>query len=213
MKKHSITYLASVLTLVVSAATQAQQNEMQRCAAMEDSLERLVCYDNMAKNQQRQHGEDMQQRQQMGQQQQEMGKQQREMGQKRGKKQGQEGRQHGQHMAEQAREKGQTMRSERNHREDDDRQDNAERFGMEHKNADQQGKIEKLQVKVAERREDPYGNWIITLENGQVWKQTESVGYFRWQEDDDYYIERGALNSFFFGREGANRRFRVTRVE
>ena len=64
---------------------------------------------------------------------------------------------------------------------------------------------------LAEREEGPYGKWRITLKNGQVWKQTDS-GYFSW-EGDAYYIERGALNSFFFGREGSNRRMRVQRVK
>lgn len=206
MKTTRVTYLMSALLLVMSAATQAQQNELQRCAAIEDSLERLVCYDNMAKKQ----GDRHQQQGMMGQQQgakhaQQMSKK----GKEHGQQMSQQGKQHGQQMAEQARQKGQDKRSER----DDSREDTAQRFGMEHKNADQQDKIEKLRVEVAERREDPYGNWIITLSNGQVWKQTESVGYFRWEDDADYYIERGALNSFFFGREGANRRFRVTRIE
>lgn len=173
--------LAAIVGVLVSGPLMAQQVDLQRCAAIEDSLERLVCYDNLAEQQ-------MQQRR---------------------SEQGQEASKHGQRVAEQARQKGQQMRAKKAQKSKDEAE---QRFGLEHKNADEMDDIDKLVVEIANRRQDPYGNWVITLKNGQVWKQTESVGYFSWDDNDTYYIERGALNSFFFGREGANRRFRVTRV-
>ena len=87
-----------------------------------------------------------------------------------------------------------------------------EQFGIEHKSrADED--LNKITVAIKSRRKGPYGKWVITLENGQVWKQTDAGGFFGWDEDDTYFIERGAFNSFFFGREGVNRRFRVQRVK
>lgn len=177
----------AVAALMSASAAYAQQNEMQRCAAIEDSLERLVCYDNLAEK-----------HQQMG------------------------------HMmsANKGSEKGQKMRAEKAQKRAERKHDKAmnkakrgqkmesseSRFGMEHRSNPDDENLDKIIVEVAERSEGPYGKWTITLKNGQVWKQTEDVGYFSWDEDT-YYIERGALNSFFFGREGANRRFRVKRVK
>ena len=178
-KRAALACIAS--SIVMNASVAAQQTPLQRCATIEDSLERLVCYDQLAQKQADKTSVS-------------------------GKERQAKGNNHGQQVAEQARKKGQQKRSENG-------KSSEQRFGLEHKNAKDMDEIEKLIVNGASRRQDPYGNWIITLDNGQVWKQTESVGYFSWKEEDTYYIERGALNSFFFGREGANRRFRVTRVE
>ena len=178
----------TLLLLMASASLSipalAQQSALQQCAAIEDSLQRLVCYDNLAEKQAKAQGKTKKQ-------------------------------QHGQAVAEKARQKGEQMKDW--NASADDKTEKKEvmerRFGMEHKATQGSEGVDKLVVDVASRQQDPYGNWIIILSNGQVWKQTESVGYFRWDADDTYYIERGALNSFFFGREDATRRFRVTRVE
>lgn len=177
-RKKLIVFMSAALA---SGSVMAQQSGLQRCADIEDSLERLVCYDNLAQQQAEQRHERVQ------------------------------GQTHGQQVAEQARKKGQQKRANKQHRGHSNAAE--ERFGMEHKNADELENFNKLVVELESREQDPYGYWIITLKNGQVWKQTEDVGYFSWDEDDVYYIERGALNSFFFGREGVNRRFRVTRIQ
>ena len=83
---------------------------------------------------------------------------------------------------------------------------------MEHKDKEE-GQLDRIEVEVAAKEQGPYDKWRIELSNGQIWKQTDSGGYFLWDEDDTYYIERGALNSFFFGRDGSNRRMRVQRVK
>lgn len=180
-KRALLACLASSFLLTPSVL--AQQSPLQRCAAIEDSLQRLVCYDELAQQQAAQQRVTKNNAREKG-----------------------KGQNHGQQGAEQARQKGQQMRNKNADRSE-------QRFGLEHKNAKDMEALDKLVVEVESRRQDPYGNWIITLKNGQVWEQIESVGYFSWKENDTYYIERGALNSFFFGREGANRRFRVTRVE
>ncbi|ASG64890.1 hypothetical protein CEW91_01375 [Idiomarina piscisalsi] len=161
-------------TIAFSATSFAQQSGLEACAEIEDSLERLVCYDNLAK------------KEQSGEQQ----RQDRELPEQARK---------GKQKAAEMREKAQERREQAN-----------ERFGFEHKErADTED--ERISVTLADREEGPYGKWRITLTNGQVWKQTDS-GYFSW-DGDSYYIERGALNSFFFGREGSNRRMRVQRVK
>jgi hypothetical protein len=157
-----------------SATSFAQQSGLEACAEIEDSLERLVCYDNLAK---KEHS---------------------------GKKKRQD-----RELPEQAR-KGKQKAAEMKEKAQERREQANERFGFEHKEkADTED--ERISVTLADREEGPYGKWRITLTNGQVWKQTDS-GYFSW-DGNSYYIERGALNSFFFGREGSNRRMRVQRVK
>jgi len=157
-----------------SATSLAQQSGLEGCAEIEDSLERLVCYDNLAKKTQS------------------------------GEKQRQD-----RELPEQAR-KGKQKAAEMREKAQERRERASDRFGFEHKEKEET-EDERVNVTLAEREEGPYGKWRITLKNGQVWKQTDS-GYFSW-DGDAYYIERGALNSFFFGREGSNRRMRVQRVK
>lgn len=158
-----------VAAVSFSAMSFAQQSALEACAHIEDSLERLVCYDNLAKQ-----GEGkVQQPQELP----------------------QKARKSKQKAAEvQAKTQAQS----------------SNRFGFEHKK--QEGtEQERIDVTLAERNEGPYGKWRMTLANGQVWKQTDNE-YFSW-DGNAYYIERGALNSFFFGREGSNRRMRVKRIK
>ncbi|MGM0430429.1 MAG: hypothetical protein ACQEQ2_09065 [Pseudomonadota bacterium] len=170
------TLLGATLFMVAGAAG-AQQETMKQCAEIEDSLERLVCYDNLAKRQQ-------------GEPQEEKSKEMKARGQSKAEE-----------MKAKAKQRG-------------EQSDNAseQNFGMEHKGS-KNNTVERLEVEVASRKQDPYKKWQIELTNGQVWKQTDSRGYFSWDDDDTYYIERGALNSFFFGREGSNRRLRVQRIK
>lgn len=161
--------------LLVAGSVNAQQGALQQCAGIEDSLERLVCYDNIAK---RSQGESKQA----------------------------EGKARGKAQAEKQKSKAQQAAKQRGS------SSSKQAFGMEHKNKEE-GQVDLIEVEVASKEQGPYKKWRIELGNGQVWKQTDSGGYFSWDEDDTYYIERGALNSFFFGREGSNRRMRVQRVK
>ncbi|MGM0629587.1 MAG: hypothetical protein ACQESI_00270 [Pseudomonadota bacterium] len=176
------TLLGATLFIIAGAAG-AQQETMKQCAEIEDSLERLVCYDNLAK---RQQGEPQEEK-------------------AKGRAKAEEMKARGQGKAAEMKAKAQQRGEQR---------DNAseQNFGMEHKGS-KNNTVERLEVEVASKKQDPYKKWEIELSNGQVWKQTDSRGYFSWDDDDTYYIERGALNSFFFGREGSNRRLRVQRIK
>ena len=167
-----------------SATSLAQQSGLDACAEIEDSLERLVCYDNLAKKEQ--SGERKRQDRELP-------------------EQARKGKQKAAEMRDKAQERREQAQQSRK-----DTERASDRFGFEHKEREET-EDERVNVTLAEREEGPYGKWRITLKNGQVWKQTDS-GYFSW-EGDAYYIERGALNSFFFGREGSNRRMRVQRVK
>lgn len=167
------TLLGATLILVAGGAG-AQQQSLEQCAEIEDSLERLVCYDNIAKRQ------------------------------KSEAKQA-EGKARGKAQAQKQKAKTQQSAKQRD-------SSSEQSFGMEHKDREE-GQVDRIEVEVASKEQGPYKKWRIELGNGQIWKQTDSAGYFPWNEDDTYYIERGALNSFFFGREGSNRRMRVQRVK
>ena len=167
--------LLGATLLIIAGAAGAQQETLKQCAEIEDSLQRLTCYDNLAKAQQ-------------------------------GKSE---------YAKEKA--KGQGIAQERNNNAEQKASrsggsSSSQRFGIEHKEKED-GQLDKMQVEVIDRKEGPYKKWRIVLANGQLWKQTDSGGYFSWDDNDTYYIERGALNSFFFGREGSNRRMRVQRVK
>lgn len=167
--------LLGAALLLVAGSVSAQQKALEQCAGIEDSLERLVCYDNVAKQSQ-------------------------------GEAKQAEGKARGKAQAEKQKAKAQQSAKQRGNNSLE------QSFGMEHKDR-QEGQLDRVEVEVSAKEQGPYKKWRIVLANGQVWKQTDSGGYFPWDEDDTYYIERGALNSFFFGREGSNRRMRVQRIE
>jgi hypothetical protein len=73
-------------------------------------------------------------------------------------------------------------------------------------------RIKQLKEKVIKIQKAPYGELIITFENGQVWRQTDSIR-FRLSTDEVVIIERGALGSFFIGKENTNQRIRAKRVK
>jgi hypothetical protein len=70
----------------------------------------------------------------------------------------------------------------------------------------------KLYFEVAAVTKDPYGAFIITLNNGQVWKQTESDRY-KINKGQTIYIEKGALSSFLLGTDDRNSTTRVKRLK
>jgi hypothetical protein len=54
--------------------------------------------------------------------------------------------------------------------------------------------------------------YVISLENGQVWRQEEAVS-FRIRAGDTAEIKAGALGAYYLRRNGKGRAVRVTRVE
>ena len=83
-------------------------------------------------------------------------------------------------------------------------------FGFEAKVA--QRSPEKIVATISSLRKNPYGHYIISLKNGQVWQQKDS-GLFRLAENDIIFIKKGALGSFLLGKEGKNKKIRVKRVK
>ncbi len=72
--------------------------------------------------------------------------------------------------------------------------------------------INQIIAKIVKVKKNSYGNQIITLVNGQVWQQTGSTR-LRLKKDQIVIIERGAMGSFFIGKENVNKRIRAKRID
>lgn len=86
----------------------------------------------------------------------------------------------------------------------------SERFGLELKQAPVE-QLEQLRAMVVKRKKDPYGKWVITLDNGQVWKQSESTSFSF--PSEQVTIERGLLGAFYLRADGQNKSIKVKRQQ
>jgi hypothetical protein len=86
-------------------------------------------------------------------------------------------------------------------------------FGLEHKQRLAEQAPSALTLKMVEKEKDAYGKWVITFENGQVWRQTDSARYSFSNDDNLVVITRGAMGGFFISEPERNRRFRAKRVK
>jgi quercetin dioxygenase-like cupin family protein len=91
------------------------------------------------------------------------------------------------------------------------KQQRQEEFGKENIQRSE-NLVEQISAKVIEIQKAPYGELIITIEGGQVWRQ-KNRARFKLSEGEVITIERGALGSFFIGKEDTNRRIRVKRMK
>jgi len=84
-------------------------------------------------------------------------------------------------------------------------------FGQEDK---QRSKdlIKEIQAEIVQIKKGAYGQQIITLNNGQVWRQTDSTS-LKLRKGHVVIIRRGAMGSFFIGKENADKRIRAKRVK
>lgn len=87
----------------------------------------------------------------------------------------------------------------------------ADNFGREHRREteDSHGR---RSVEITEAWQNPRGLWRFRLSTGAEWHQTQSER-FEYDEEQSYYIESGALNSFRLSHEGTNRSIRVRRMD
>ncbi len=72
--------------------------------------------------------------------------------------------------------------------------------------------VDELQAKVKSVSNNNYRKLIITLENGHVWRQSDSDA-IQLKAGDTVVIEKASFGSFLLNREGSNRKIRVKRVE
>jgi hypothetical protein len=73
-------------------------------------------------------------------------------------------------------------------------------------------RIDSLNATVSKLQEYSYGRVLITLDNGQVWKQVDSSN-LRLRVGDAVDIERASLGSFMLRKKGSKRSMRVARED
>ena len=93
--------------------------------------------------------------------------------------------------------------------EDNTNQQQAE-FGQEN-DLRSKGFINQLQATINKIEKTPYGKLVITLDNEQVWRQTDSTR-LNLRKNNVIIIERAAFGSFFISKENANKRIRAKRM-
>lgn len=71
---------------------------------------------------------------------------------------------------------------------------------------------DELTAQVTAVRRGPDRLYVITLENGQVWRQAEAASFVI-RAGDSAEIEAGALGAYYLRRNGKGRAIRVKRVE
>ncbi|MEL0641536.1 hypothetical protein V6260_13065 [Pseudoalteromonas aliena] len=85
-------------------------------------------------------------------------------------------------------------------------------FGLEHKKEAQVEKETEIKAVVTSVKEAAYGELIISLDNGQQWRQIGSDS-MRLKENEAIVISRGAFSSFLLKKDGKNRSIRVKRTK
>jgi hypothetical protein len=86
-------------------------------------------------------------------------------------------------------------------------------FGLEHKQKPKEAQPDELKLKWTKKMKDAYGKWIIFLENGQVWRQTENDLFDFNNSEQLVVISRGILGAFFLLEPDGDKRIRVMRVK
>ena len=85
----------------------------------------------------------------------------------------------------------------------------SDNFGLEKKTVH---KVDEIRSKITALKLPKVGEKTITLENGQVWKQTDSDS-FRAKIGDTVIIKRASLGSFLMKKKDSNRTIRVKRLK
>nr|WP_010131427.1 hypothetical protein [Microbulbifer agarilyticus] len=86
-----------------------------------------------------------------------------------------------------------------------------QRFGQEEKRAIAEAP-ESITAIIESAQKGAYGKYTFTLDNGQVWRQTDS-GRTIWRGGEQVTVERGALGSFFMRKADGGRALRVKRIQ
>jgi hypothetical protein len=73
-------------------------------------------------------------------------------------------------------------------------------------------RIDRLNATVTQLQQYAYNKVLITLDNGQVWKQVDTSN-LRLRAGDTIEIERASLGSFMLRKQGSKRSMRVSRED
>jgi hypothetical protein len=85
------------------------------------------------------------------------------------------------------------------------------KFGDENKQRSED-LIQQIRATIVEVQKAPRGELVLTLDNGQVWRQSDSAR-LRLRKGQVVVIKRAALGSFFIGKKNTNRLMRAKRVK
>jgi hypothetical protein len=85
------------------------------------------------------------------------------------------------------------------------------KFGDENKQRSED-LIQQIRATIVEVQKAPRGELVLTLDNGQVWRQSDSTR-LRLRKGQVVIIKRAALGSFFIGKKNTNRLMRAKRVK
>ena len=99
-----------------------------------------------------------------------------------------------------------------------------QQFGVENTEAarteresPQANQIESISAGVTEYAYNPFGKFIVFLDNGQVWKQVpgdaDRARFKRKAADNTVAISRGFIGSYNLSINGSNRIYKVTRIK
>ncbi|OFC69764.1 hypothetical protein [Alteromonas confluentis] len=83
-------------------------------------------------------------------------------------------------------------------------------FGMEMNTESLQ---KSMSATVTEVSSSPRGDFIITLDNGMVWRQNGESANYKMKVGDGITIERGFMNAFYLTKEGRSGRVNVRRIK
>ena len=84
-------------------------------------------------------------------------------------------------------------------------------FGLEPK--PEKDRPDKLKLKWTRKEKDLHGKWIIFMENGQVWRQTDTRRFLFENPEHRVIISHGFGGGFILGEPESHLRIRVKRVK
>jgi hypothetical protein len=84
-------------------------------------------------------------------------------------------------------------------------------FGLERKEARPAETLATVRGRITDVQTLRDGALVVTLENGQVWRQLDEKGSARWRVGQELVIERASMGSFLAAQADSRRYFRVRR--
>ena len=84
-------------------------------------------------------------------------------------------------------------------------------FGLEQE--PKKDRPDEIKLKWTRKQEDTHGKWIIAMENGQVWRQTDTRRFVFGNSEHWVIISRGFAGGFFLAEPGSHLRIRVKRIK
>lgn len=185
MKYNALLFIAGALSLTAtSAQAESIEDALNKCKSVDNSLQRLVCYDRVVKDMGQYSGL--------------------EEAIKRGypvppaNSRPQAGNNPRPALPEVGQQSAKPVQPET-------------RFGLEHTESNDSGGDTMYGniVKIEKSLRDKY---VVTLDNGTVWRQTDS-DTLKLEAGQTISIERGLLGSFYLSRSDVNRQMKVKRIK